>query len=503
MRRMTHSDRIARPRLFRAVALAVFLAGCGDDARGPSAAPSYTPTFEEAACWDGGTDPTVTCGYVTVPENRDEPRGRQVRLAVARLASRAAQPGTPILYLHGGPGGSSLSNLAGWSGSALRDERDLVLLDQRGSGRSTPSLDCPERADVTWQTFAMAGDLEAERRLYLEATAACRDRLVADGVDLTQYDTVSNAGDVADVRIALGIDEWNLYGISYGTTLALEVMRSYPEGIRSVVLDGTYPLDQGPGVGREATTADRSLRAVHDGCSRDPACVERMEGSFLGYLAATVAEFDADPYELQGTDERTGLTYDLKLDGADVFAGIFNAMYDTALVAILPTVVEQVRSRNPVFLQTAADGGIHRINDLHEMAFIAIECRDRGHEWTLVDTEALLVQRPELSTLYNVFAQTFCEVADVGTVEPPRTTPVASDIPTLVMGGEFDPITPPDWGEAAARHLSRGTYFEFPGIGHGSSPADPCPFSMMTAFLRDPETTPDGSCIAEMNVPFP
>lgn len=485
------------------VLLLGLVAACGDGATTGSGTPSYTPTFEQTACWAGVTDAAVTCGYVTVPEDRANPTGRQVRLAVARLAARTATPAAPILYLHGGPGGGVQGNLAAWRGSTLRDDNDLILLDQRGSGQSEPALNCPERETVTWETFAQAGDLPSERRAYLDATAACRDRLVAEGVDLSQYDTVSNANDVADIRIALGIDAWNIYGVSYGTTLALEVMRSHPQGVRAVVLDSTYPLDQGHTVAREANTADRAFQAMADGCARDPACTELMEGDLLEYLYATIAEFDAEPYELQGTDERTGIVYDLRLDGADVYAGIFNAMYDTGLVAIMPTVLQQVRSRNPVFLQTAADDGINRINDLNEMAFIAIECRDRGRDWNVGDVESLLAERPELSTLYNVFAQTFCEVIDVGTIEPSRNTSVVSDIPTVVFGGEFDPITPPAWGERATENLSRGTYFEFPGVGHGAVFADACPHSIMKTFLASPEATPDGSCISEMNVPFP
>lgn len=485
------------------VLLLGLVAACGDSATTGNGATSYTPTFERTECWNGVTDADVTCGYVTVPENRDDPAGRQVRLAVARLAARTEAPTNPILYLHGGPGGGVHGNLAAWLGSTLRDDGDLILLDQRGSGQSEPQLNCPERETVTWETFAQAGDLASERRAYRDATAACRDRLRAQGVDLGQYDTVANANDVADIRVAMGIDAWNIYGVSYGTTLALEVMRSHPEGVRAVVLDSTYPLDQGHTVAREANTADRSFQALADGCARDAACTELMEGDLLEYLYATIDEFNARPYELRGTDERTGIVYDLRLDGADVYAGIFNAMYDTGLVAIMPTVLQQVRSRNPVFLQTAADDGINRINDLNEMAFIAIECRDRGRDWSLADVEALLAERPELSTLYNVFAQTFCEMIDVGTIDASRNTPVVSDIPTIVFGGEFDPITPPAWGQRAAENLSRGTYFEFPGVGHGAVFADACPYSIMKAFLANPSAVPDSSCISQMNVPFP
>ena len=486
-------------RAIASLAVLTLLAACGDGATGPA----YTPTFSSVPCWDEVTDPDVTCGYVAVPENRGESTGRQVRLAVARLAARTDAPGAPVIYLHGGPGGQTLSGLSGWRGSTLRNDRELILMDQRGSGFSQPSLNCPELEDATWQTFSQTGDLEGEIAIHLGASAACRDRLLADGVDLSQFDTPNNAHDVADVRRALGIEEWNLFGVSYGTSLALEVMRSHPDGIRSVILDSNYPPDQALTTGREADTADRALGALDAGCARSSECTTLMEGSLIDYLYATIAEFDADPYELEAVNQRTGETFTLRLDGADVFAGIFNALYDINLVAIMPTVLQQVRSRNPVFLQTAADDGVNRIVSANEMAFIAIECRDRGRNWSLSMVRDLLADRPELTTLYAVFAATHCEVVDVGNVDRSFNEPVVSDIPTIVMGGEFDPITPPEWGRDQVQHLSRGTYFEYPGMGHAAVFSDACPASMALAFLRDPASPPDASCIADMNVPFP
>ena len=158
-----------------------------------------------------------------------------VNLAVAIIHAGGVRPRTdPILYLEGGPGGSALADPDYWLESLLHTSRDIILLDQRGTGFSLPSLDCPE-------TDAYTKEEDYGYDSMVAAATACRDRLTLDGVDLAQYNSANSAADVEDLRLALGIDKWNLYGVSYGTRLALTVMRYFPAGVRSVVLDSVYP----------------------------------------------------------------------------------------------------------------------------------------------------------------------------------------------------------------------------------------------------------------------
>jgi pimeloyl-ACP methyl ester carboxylesterase len=207
-----------------------------------------------------------------VPENRDDPSSATVRIAVTVVKSRSATPETdPVVQITGGPGGSGLSQLGFWSTSPLLDHRDMVLFDQRGAGASEPSLDCPERDAALATNLGRAEPYEVEVETYRDALAACRVRLLEAGADLDQYDTESVAADLADLRVALGVDEWNLYGISYGSRIALATMRSHPEGIRSVVLDSAYP----PGVGSLAdlhARGDAAFDAFYDACAADAAC---------------------------------------------------------------------------------------------------------------------------------------------------------------------------------------------------------------------------------------
>jgi len=194
------------------------------------------PRFEPASC--GSFDlheENAECGFLIVPENRDEPGKRTLRLAVAILKSRSANPQPdPVIYLHGGPGGSAISGASRWLDHPLREDRDFILLDQRVTGYSEPAL-CPQlsRDDMVVAARDLSPDQATAARLAL--SLACRDALLERGVDLGSYNSDGSAADLVDLRRVLGYDSWNLYGISYGTKLALTTLRNSPEGIRSVV----------------------------------------------------------------------------------------------------------------------------------------------------------------------------------------------------------------------------------------------------------------------------
>ena len=202
----------------------------------PAACPN--PIMAGLPQLDLGAD--FECGYLTVPENRSAQDGRTIRLAVA--AARATAPARlpdAIVYLTGGPGNSALASAAGLVEAGWNAERDLVVLEQRGTLKSEPLLACPELdtyLDGAVGSPPTSSDVAAQEA---EALQACRDRIAAEGWDLAAYNTTENAADVADLRVALGIEEWNVYGVSYGTYVALELLRNQPEGIRAVVLDSS------------------------------------------------------------------------------------------------------------------------------------------------------------------------------------------------------------------------------------------------------------------------
>ncbi|MBO9322039.1 MAG: alpha/beta fold hydrolase, partial [Roseiflexus sp.] len=246
-----------------------------------TAAPAPSPArsaarYETAPCeFPVPAGVSVECGWLTVPENRAKPdNGREVRLHVAIFRStRPNPPPDPIVYLEGGPGVDALERLPLvfdiWFRPFLAN-RDFILYDQRGTGYSTPSLACPELTKLSFDMLPMDIRAGESSRLWKEAALKCHARLVAEGIDLKQYNTLTNAADLEDLRLALGYEQWNLLGSSYGTRLALTAMREYPQGIRSVVLDSTRPLQ----INESQTPADaeRAFQTLFRGCAADPTC---------------------------------------------------------------------------------------------------------------------------------------------------------------------------------------------------------------------------------------
>jgi pimeloyl-ACP methyl ester carboxylesterase len=261
-----------------ALALACGLAATGGGALAQAAAPGE-PAGRLA--WHDCPYPipgeAMRCGTLHVPENYAEPDGRQVALPVAVLPATSGRPSPdPIIYLNGGPGHSAMSWLAVMAGiGAPRASRDLVVLEQRGNGTAEPSLVCGEDEEVR----------------------ACHDRLLAERIDLAQYGNANAARDVEALRRALGASQVNLYGISYGTTLAMHVMRMFPGGLRSVVLDSASAPDA------DITVAD--VRSQLDGigrvlaaCEADQACGTRFP-DLRSRLLEAVERLDAIPLAVE------------------------------------------------------------------------------------------------------------------------------------------------------------------------------------------------------------
>ena len=462
----------------------------------PVMAQDKSPTTEPTSCWmelseglEEGTN--VDCGYLIVPEDRTNPSSSTIKLAYAVLhASAADVKPDPVIYLSGGPGGNAVGELNEWVGTTYLEDRDLILLDQRGTGYSEPTLNCPE--------VEQGED---------NALQACHDRLTGEGVNLQAYNSAENAADVADLRVALGYNEWNLYGISYGTRLALTVMRDHPEGIRSVVIDSVYPPEASSWEEYGANTADvfhRFFQACADNADCNAAYPD-LEITFYD----TVEKLNAEPAAYTGSDNT-----DKTLSGNDLIDRVFQIMYVSASIPSLPMTITEVANGNfnalddleagdsgaPARRQTPdadvsdSEGMNNSVDCQEEVAF-----NDEAKAIANVPADPPLLHDNSVNAIQSTFAD--CQTWGVIAADEIESQPVVSDIPTLVVAGEFDPITPAKWAESAASHLSSSTFFVFPGGGHGVIDLNECTQGIMLAFLEDPTTQPDGSCVADIAEP--
>jgi pimeloyl-ACP methyl ester carboxylesterase len=456
----------------------------------------------------------VECAYLSVPEQREPGTsgspGRVIQLALAVFhPPGGATLSDPVVFLSGGPGASALEPMRYQfdllSEPVFAAGRDLVVFDQRGVGLSRPALDCPgydalslDLIDRQIDGRSIADQEAAE--LALDRLRACRAEL--EGIaDLSAYHSAASAADVEDLRRALGYDQVNLWGGSYGTRLALEVMRRYPDGLRSVVLDAVYPPDVDLYVEAPANFR-RALDRLFDACSGNPVCSDahpHLRQTFF----SMIGRLNAQPVLLESEDPFTGDLRQTYVNGNTILALTFQLLYDSRLRYLLPQQFEAASQGDYRAFELAIAALTQSVGLSSRGMMLSVQCHE---ELAFSSPEAIRAEVEKHSEVRGIYTSSLlgelayrvCEEWGAGRAEATANEPVASDVPTLLMTGEFDPITPPAWGRRAAETLSRGYVFEYPGVGHGASALPGCPQQMLVAFLADPLSAPEDACLAGM-----
>ncbi len=471
-----------------------------------AAAPAYQFEYEHAPCaFTLPPDINVDCGYLTVPEDRSQPEAGSIRLHVALFHSASNSPAPdPIVYLEGGPGGNPLEAIyLVYSDrfEALTENRDLIILDQRGTGLSEPALDCREVVELTYDILDQ--DLSSEEAVALAAEALheCSVRLAAEGVNLAAYNSAENAADLHDLRLALGYESWNLFGISYGTRLAQTIMRDHPAGLRSVILDSSYPLEVSLNASTPAN-ADRAFNTLFAGCAANAEC-NATYPELKTVFYTLVEQLNETPVMLSVTHPLSGETYDMLLNGDGLMAFFFQSLYSSELIPLLPQILYDAQSGNYDRLALFEGSFLLNVEFISQGMYYSVQCHEEVSFSEPGDFEAPLEDYPHLAPLFADNESIFTICADWGAGEAPpiENQPISSDVPTLILAGEYDPITPPAWGAQIDDHLANSYYFEFPGLGHGTAISDDCPRGIAQAFWNDPTTAPNAGCIGSMSGP--
>ncbi len=493
----------------RKITIVLFMSLCVLLALPVAAQDATSATFEAADCMFAvPKGQTPDCGYLTVPEDRSQTNGRTIKIAVAVFHSdNPDKSTTPLIYLEGGPGGSALEFLAQtFEGryAKLLENQDVIIFDQRGVGRSEPALDCKEVTDLTFSSLDKVLTIDQSITEMNAAVTACATRLAGDGINLGSYNSAENASDVNDLRIALGYDKLDLYGISYGTKLALTIMRDHPDAVRSTIIDSIFP----PQITNNDAPLnfERSLNVLFKGCAANTECntaFPDLEKVFYD----TIDQLNAKPITFEVFDPTTAQKRNVVMDG-DGFAGyVFQALYATEMIPEMPKNIYGVHNGDSRFLSLWTLLELSQLDAVSVGMNYAVQCTEEIAFDTTASVDAMLAKlNPKLvgfarrngidDTQFNL-----CSVWNKAKPNPIENEIVKSDIPTLAVSGEYDPITPPEYGKATAAALSNSYFFEFPGLGHGVIPSSECALGIAQAFLKDPTTKPNASCIDAMKEP--
>lgn len=480
---------------------ALALVGCDDDTE-VALDPEVANFTADDDCF--GIDVTtadpdeVSCVTVTVPLDHEEPEAEHLDLAVATV--EGSSDAAPIVVLGGGPG-EPVVEAALTEPLALErvtaDDRDVVLLDQRGVGLSSPELVCDALAD---QPVGLELGVEES----LDELTACREELTNEGIDLSAFNHLANARDVHGVRAALDLDEVVLRGTSYGSPLALHATSLDPEPIEALVLSSpadptsNYVQDVAPGF-------QQALDRIAAACADDPACAEPF-GDLEEGIDEVVAHLEDQPEEVTATPLDGGEPVTRTYTPRSFLDAVFSALYAPDGGAFLPALLQEARDgelENLAGLHTTKEAALA---ELPQGMYYSMVCTGEG---ALVDTDDARaeVEWPAVQEHWfepggvgaaNTAAA--CEAWDVEPVFDPDELALAEDVPTLLVTGGLDHVTPPDTGERLDEQLTTSHLVEAPTLTHAPLEAldatfSGCGTSIVEDFLADPSAAPDASCV--------
>jgi pimeloyl-ACP methyl ester carboxylesterase len=423
------------------------------------------------------------CAQLSVPLDPNNEDGPQIELFVARVAALSAEPSAdPLTLLAGGPGqaATTLYPLVSGAFERIRRNRDIILVDQRGTGRSEP-LNCTTPED---QELEMA-DAETVARITRECLADLE-------VDARWFTTSVAVSDLDRVRRALGIEQWNVYGASYGTRVAQHYARQYPTQTRAVILDGIVPatVNLGPQI---AAHAETTLQAIFTRCREDQGCNDTY-GDVNGKFRSLVQRLEDSPITLNLRSPLSGEVHEEVFTVSALKAAVRLLTYSPDTAALLPLFVQQAYEGdwNPLAaqafmimeqLEDAIAYGMHN----------SVVCAEDVPFFAELDREAM--RRTYLGTTQVDALQSICEDWPRGPIDDNFKTPLESAVPALLLSGEFDPITPPAYGSQAAAGFSNSRHVVVAGQGHGMAMIG-CVPRLMAQFLDElaPETL-DTDCV--------
>jgi pimeloyl-ACP methyl ester carboxylesterase len=333
---------------------------------------------------------------------------------------------------------------------------------------------------------------EESAQAILDAFRRCRDRLIAEGIDLSAYHSAASAADLNDLRIALGYEKLNLYAVSYGTRLALTMMRDYPAAVRSAVLDSAYPLQVNPYISL-VPNAERAFNVFFDRCAADATCsVSYPDLRTVFY--ELVDELNARPVWVSLLTD--GARQTVRLDGGLLIDVLFVGLHNPAVTTSMPQMIYDIRQGDHTILRERLALYFDASGALGMQ--MAVQCAEEIPFNTPEDAYvAAQGVQPQIAAYYlNSLEPLFsvCREWSFAPPDPRENLPVFSDIPTLILAGEQDPITPPEWGRMVAQDLSNSYFHEFPGNGHWVARSSHCALSMALAFWDDPTMDPVSVC---------
>ncbi|MDY0977828.1 alpha/beta fold hydrolase [Massilia sp. CFBP9012] len=447
------------------------------------AASTPAPSKTERSCHLPGVVEALRCVSVDVPLDYAKPQGAPLKLHVTVApAYRQGTRSDPLFVLAGGPGqaGSDVLPLLKLAFDRVRATRDIVFIDQRGTGRSG-KLDCESKP-------------EHERMTDDELMAELRACIANNKQPLAAYTTANAARDLEQVRRALGYRQVNLWGGSYGTRLGQAYARAYPDSVRSLVLDGVAAPDQViPAGGRDGQAA---LDGLFDACTKDAAC-NKAYPKLRAEFDALVQKVEAGDVHLSLPNPRTAEPTEFTMSSQRFLGTVHNILYAPADARRLPFLIHSAsRGRwEPFVARQNLAGDFGNDASMSMLLHFAVVCAEDVPRFTpeLMKSDAAVLARPLAEMIPKL-----CQ--DIRVPAVPYVAPSRIEAPTLLLSGALDPVTPPHRAATAAKSMAHAQHVVVANAGHGVSQLG-CAPRLLRAFLDRPQDKLDAACMAEVPAP--
>jgi len=443
-----------------------------------------------------------TFGYLEVLENRSNINGKTIQFPVYIFKSRNPNPKKdPVIYTVGGPGSTTMPSAQYMNYYKYLDDRDFILIEQRGNFYAQPHLDCPEWSKANYESNLPDFDTSKYDSLFTEAAKSCKDRFIKKGVDLNGYNTNEIAADINDLVTVLDIKEYNLLTISYSTKIAQVLLRDYPERIRSVVMDSPLPLEVNydeEGLGNLIQSVEKLL----SDCESDNNCNKAfpdIKQRFLDYLqektnqplVVTIENPTSGKLEtcyLKGKDLITVFTYASTGDIINIPFEINKLLNND-----LTSVKEQL---SYLFREPGNGAGL----GMRLSVWCAEEHPFNSQEKIVSETK----KYPQVEGLSPaVFEKEICDIWGVKQVPKIENQPIKSNVPILLINGEYDNETPVKWAESMKNNLANSYHLIFKAWKHTPTTnwGNQCAMQAANDFFNNPNVKPTPDCFAEINSP--
>ncbi|MGS2727534.1 alpha/beta hydrolase [Psychroserpens sp. BH13MA-6] len=444
-----------------------------------------------------------TFGYLEVLENREETNSGTIQIPVYVFKSRSNNAKKdPIIYTVGGPGSTTMPTAQYMNYYKYLDERDFILVEQRGNYYAKPHLDCPEWSQAIYQSNQPNFDASKYDELFEQAAKSCKERLEKKDIDLNGYNTNEIAADINDLVTVLELEEYNLLTISYSTKIAQVLMRDYPDKIRSVVMDSPLPLE----VNYDEESVQNLLESITTlltDCENDEDCnsaYPNIKNRFFVYLK----EKTLNPLKVEIENPKNGELEVFYLKGEDLITVFTSA--STGDVPNIPFEINRLLNNDLtsvkeqlsyLFSEPSGGEGIGMR--------LSVWCAEENTFNSSEKIESETNKYPEVKGLSPaVFDNEVCKIWGVKRVNEIENQGVKSSIPVLFINGEYDNETPVKWAEAMIPNFTNSYHLIFKGWKHTPTTnwSNQCAMEAANDFFNNPKDKPNPNCFEQIKSPI-